>query len=152
MAMYIPPGRRRRRLLLSAGAALVVGLVIGAVLGRTTAPTVEDRVRDVQDSAASAVAQLEALPTEYGQLLAGGTEFDQGGGVDDALARTRREIDGAIADAPWVSATEIDDLHAAIEAIRAGADERVSVTELEGLIAEAGESISGAFGTPRDDG
>src|ERR1700709_2801189 len=106
MAMYIPPGRKRRRLLLWIGASVVVGLVIGGILGRVTAPTVEDKVKGARDDAAAAVAQLQALPPEYEKQLSGSSEFEKGGGVDDALTRTRSQLDDAISSAPWITPQE----------------------------------------------
>ena len=42
MAIYVPRARRRRNLILVGVAGLVVGLVGGGVVGRASAPTVED--------------------------------------------------------------------------------------------------------------
>jgi len=148
MAMYIPPGRRRRRLLLSVLAAVVVGLVIGVIVGRVTAPTVEDRVAEVRDTAAGAIGQLQALPFEYEKQLSGDQQFEQGGGVDDALARTRDELDRAIADAPWLTGVQIDAVHAAIDDLRSAAREPVSPDDFETQVGQATDAITAVFGSP----
>jgi hypothetical protein len=146
MAMYIPPTRRRRRLLLWIGASLVVGLVLGGILGRVTAPTVEDKVASVRDDAAAAIAQLQALPIEYEKQLSGNAQFEKGGGVDDALARTRSQLDDAIADAPWITATQIDDVHQAIDDLRDDAKNEVDGATFQRNLDQATETITTVFG------
>jgi hypothetical protein len=146
MAMYIPPGRRRRRLLLSVGAAVVVGLIVGVIVGRATAPTVDDRVADVRAAAAGAVAQLQALPLEYEKQAGGDQQFKEGGGVDDALGRTRGDLDDAIADAPWLTGTQIDAVHAAIDDLRTAARDGVSPSDFETQTDQAIDDITAVFG------
>ncbi len=53
MALYVPAGRRRRNFIIGLVGALIVGLIIGALLGRVSAPTVSDKVSSVQDSGSS---------------------------------------------------------------------------------------------------
>jgi gas vesicle protein len=146
MAMYIPPGRKRRRLLVWIGASVIVGLVIGGILGRVTAPTVEDKVKSARDDAAAAVAQLQALPIEYEKQLSGSSEFEKGGGVDDALARTRTQLDDAISNAPWITPQQIDEVHKAIDDLRADAKQEVSGAVFQRNLDQATETITGVFG------
>lgn len=144
--MYIPPGRRRRRLLAWIGVSLVVGLIVGAVVGRVTAPTVEDRVAGVRDDAAAAVAQLQALPIEYQKQLDGNQQFRHGGDVDDALARTRSQLDDAISNAPWIAAAQIDEVHAAIDALRTDARRRAPGATFQRDLDQATQTITSVFG------
>jgi hypothetical protein len=146
MAMYIPPGRKRRRLLLWIGASVVVGLVIGGILGRVTAPTVEDKVKGARDDAAAAVAQLQALPSEYEKQLSGSSEFEKGGGVDDALTRTRSQLDDAISSAPWITPQEIDTVHKAIDDLRTDAKQQVTGAVFQRNLDQATETITSVFG------
>jgi hypothetical protein len=146
MAMYIPPGRKRRRLLIWIGASVVVGLVIGALLGRATAPTIDDKVQSARDDAAAAVAQLQALPIEYQKQLSGNQQFQNGGGVDDALARTRSQLDDAISNAPWITPTQIDDVHAAIDGLRKDAQNQVTGATFQHNLDQATETITTIFG------
>lgn len=94
MAIYVPDSTRRRRLLIIAGACLVVGLVVGAALGRATASGVDDSVARVRDHAEDAITALQRLPIEYEQALA-----DEGGEdtatITGALQRARAELDQA---------------------------------------------------------
>jgi hypothetical protein len=146
MAMYIPPGRRRRRLLLWIGASLIVGLIVGGFVGRATAPSVEDKVRTARDDAAAAVAQLQALPIEYQKQLGGSKEFAKGGGVADALARTRSQLDDAISNAPWITPSQIDQIHQAIDGLRSDAQQQVSGSDFEHDLDQATETITNIFG------
>ena len=146
MAMYIPPGRKRRRLLLWIGASVIVGLVIGGILGRVTAPTIEDKVKSARDDAAAAVAQLQALPIEYQKQLSGNQQFQNGGGVDDALARTRSQLDDAISNAPWITPTQIDQVHQAIDGLRDDAKQQVTGATFQHNLDQATETITGVFG------
>jgi gas vesicle protein len=146
MAMYIPPGRKRRRLLIWITASVIVGLVIGGILGRVTAPTVDDKVQSVRDDAAAAVAQLQALPIEYEKQISGSKEFAKGGGVDDALARTRSQLDDAIGNAPWLGPSQIDEVHKAIDDLRKDAQQQVSGAEFQHNLDQATETITNVFG------
>ena len=146
MAMYIPPGRRRRRILLAVGAALVVGIALGVVAGRATAPTIEDRVRDARDAAAAAIAQIQALPIEYEQELSGAETFADGG-ASDAIARARAELDDAIADAPWITPEQIDTVHEALDDLEDAARAKVAAGDFETRVADATETLATVFGT-----
>jgi F0F1-type ATP synthase membrane subunit b/b' len=146
MAMYIPPGRKRRRLLLWIGASVLVGLVLGGILGRITAPTVEDKINSARDDAAAAVAQLQALPLEYEKQLSGSSQFKDGGGVDDALARTRGQLDEAISNAPWITPTQIDAVHKAIDGLRDDAASQVTGATFQRNLDQATETITTIFG------
>ena len=52
------------------GVALVAGLIVGALVGRITAPTVDDRISSVQEDARQTAAALRvlALHDESGAL------------------------------------------------------------------------------------
>jgi hypothetical protein len=146
MAMYIPPGRRRRRLLLSIGVAVVIGLGVGVIIGRATAPTVDDRVGEVRDAAAAAVAQLQALPIEYQKQASGDQQFKGGGGVDDALARTRSELDDAVSEAPWLTGVQIDAVHGAVDDLRTAARSGADPSDFETQTRQAVDTITAVFG------
>jgi hypothetical protein len=75
MSLYRQAGRASgRTLLLAATAALVVGLIAGFVVGRSTAPkpTLAERVADLRASLAPAREGLELAATEYGQAVRSG--------------------------------------------------------------------------------
>jgi hypothetical protein len=75
MSLYRQAGRASARtLLIAAVAALVVGLIAGFLLGRSTAPkpSLADRVADLRASLAPAREGLELTGTEYGQAVRSG--------------------------------------------------------------------------------
>jgi hypothetical protein len=96
MALYVPQSRRRRRLALTAAATAVVGLVVGAGLGRLSAPTVEDRVNSVRSDARDTASGLQVISL-HAEVAAVGA-----GGTDAVLNRTARELADEFDRAPWV--------------------------------------------------
>ena len=61
MAIYVPRARRRRNLIIVSVVCAVVGAALGLGLGRSSAPTVEDRVRSVRTEARDIAAQLRVV-------------------------------------------------------------------------------------------
>jgi hypothetical protein len=118
MALYVPAGARRRRLVLIAVAGLLVGAVAGFVAGRSTAPGLEDEVGEVQDLAVDAATAFQRIPIEYEQLLAGegGESLDT---VQDAVDRADEQLRAATSEAIWLSDGASDELDASIDDLRA---------------------------------
>lgn len=146
MAIYMPAGRRRRRAALAMGAAFVVGLVLGGLIGRLTAPSVEDRVGDVRSEARSVQGELQAMPINYEKELQQETQFEQGGGVTDALARARRQLDGALADAPWLGRDSRASARAALTTLSDARQSRVPPEEFNRLVTQGSDQIGQVFG------
>jgi hypothetical protein len=96
MALYVPQSRRRRRLALTAAGTAVVGLILGAGLGRMSAPTVEDRVADVRNDARDTASGLQVISLHAEATTVGA------GGTDLVLARTARELADEFDRAPWI--------------------------------------------------
>jgi len=96
MALYVPQSRRRRRLALTAAGTAVLGLVIGAGLGRLSAPTVDDRVASVRNDARDTASGLQVISLHAEATTVGA------GGTDLVLARTARELADEFDRAPWV--------------------------------------------------
>src|SRR5512134_3173655 len=92
MALYIPAGARRRRLVLFVVLALVVGLGLGDVGGRATSPGLADDV----------ATALLRIPIEYEQAVAGeGGESTET--ITGAIERARLQLDDAYAEAIWLA-------------------------------------------------
>src|SRR3954465_1754396 len=75
MSLYRQAGRASRRtVLIAAIAALVVGLLAGFLLGRSTAPkpSLAERVSDLRTGLAPARGGLGLAATEYGQAVRSG--------------------------------------------------------------------------------
>ena len=112
MALYIPAGRRRRRTILIAVGALLIGLTLGAIAGRSTAPTIEDRISSVRSDAHTTSAALRVIALHD---AAGAVSTQQGdGGTELVLQRTRTDLERRFGRAPWLPATArqklLDDL------------------------------------------
>ena len=120
MAIYIPRARRRRNLILVAVAGVVVGLVLGAVFGRASAPTVEGRVRSVRNEARDIAAQLRVVSFHESQATQS-LNANGDAGADLALRRTEANVRQLLRRAPWVGTKTGTDLLADTVALRAEA-------------------------------
>lgn len=121
MALYIPAGRRRRRTIALTATALLIGLVAGGLVGRASAPSVEDRIHSVQVDARRTAAGLRVLAL-HDQAGAIATQTPGGGGAELVLARTRIELERSFARAPWLARAQRDQLLLALDALRATPD------------------------------
>ena len=101
MALYVPAGARRRRVILALVGGVVVGLIVGYLVGRATSPDLADEVAEVQDLAVDATTALQRIPIEYEQAVAGegGESTDT---ITGALDRASAQLDDAYAAAIWL--------------------------------------------------
>ena len=86
MAIYVPRARRRRNLILVSAAALVVGAILGVTAGRSSAPTIEDRVKSVRSEARGIASQLRVVSIHEGE---GAVSLSGGGDAGAGLALQR---------------------------------------------------------------
>lgn len=130
MALYVPAGARRRRLVLALVGGLVVGLVIGFLLGRVTSPGLSDDVAEVQSLALDATTALQRIPIEYEQSVAG-----QGGESTDtisaAIDSAQGQLDDAYAGALWLADDASVTTDASFDALRALVDQKASTAEFQ---------------------
>lgn len=143
MALYIPAGRRKRRTVLVAVGAIVVGLLLGFGIGRSTAPTAAEQVRSVQDDARQVSSGLRvlALHDEAGAIA---TQGSGDGGAQLVLERAQEDLRAAIDDATWIAPAEGEALLAELAALAARTDRTDSSF---GTAAEATAArIDAAFG------
>jgi hypothetical protein len=120
MALYVPSTRRRRRLIAVAVIAVVVGLALGLVIGRSTAPTVDDRVSSVRSDARDTAARLRVIAFHEQQGAAsagGGTQ-----GADLVLRNTADDLHHLYDRAPWLRASDKKSLDDALSALQATPD------------------------------
>jgi hypothetical protein len=150
MALYVPAGRRRRRVIGGLVLAVVVGLLLGFGLGRQTATSTSDDVTSVQDQARDAVGALQSAPTEYAQAAAGATaEFANGGGAGAALDRVERQVKDALDAAPWLGPASRAAALAALDDVRTVAARKGSPDEFEKAVGAAADQLEEIFGIDR---
>ena len=145
MAIYVPRARRRRNLILIGVAGLVIGAVLGSAMGRSSAPTVEDRVRSVRSEARAIASQLRVVSLHEG---AGAASLTGGGdaGADLALRRTETNLRALFRRAPWVTAKSAGNLIAKTTALRAAAPGQVSSEGFGKQVDELADDIEETFG------
>jgi hypothetical protein len=139
MALYTPQAQRRRRLMILAIAAFLLGGVLGGFAGRLTAPTVADQVADVRNQAQQMSAQLRVLSLH---VDAGAASLGAGGdaGAVLALQRADGDLTRLLEQAPWVSAQQGTALRAQLHelerAARTGAGTKSFAADVDRLAAE----------------
>src|SRR5215211_5563939 len=101
MALYVPPSRRRRRLVLTSVACLAVGIVAGLLIGRATVTTTGERIAEVRTEADDLATRVQALTIEYDQAVTGQGDTVEAG-VIDALDAIDRDASRALARAAWL--------------------------------------------------
>ena len=145
MALYVPAGARRRRLVLVAVVALAVGLAVGYVAGRASSPGLADDVAEVQDLAADAATALQRIPIEYEQAV-----VDEGGESTDtirsALESAELQLDDAYAEAIWLTDGTRDITDPAFGALQRLVEDRVEASDFEDAVGVLVEQIERIFG------
>jgi hypothetical protein len=145
MVDYIPLSRRRRNAALLALATLLAGVVLGMVVGRSTAITASEAARDVRSQGDTLGTRIEALTIEYDQAVSGGGDTIQGG-VLDALDLIDTDIDGLIDEAPWLGPTQVQQLHDATAAVRAAGENAVDPDQFSTIASSTATLIRDTFG------
>jgi hypothetical protein len=146
VALYVPAGRRRRNIILGLVGAVIVGLIIGAVLGRVTAPTIDDKVSSVQDTVRAVTARIRATPIEYEKQLNGSTEFRGGGTVAQSLSDAQQSLNGALDDAVWMGGSQRNEIKGSMAALLATAKSKTSAARYEKLAEETAAALESSFG------
>ncbi len=144
MALYVPAGARRRRLILAIVTGLVLGLALGFVLGRSTAQGLGDRVDAVKAQASDAATALERIPIEYEQAVtdSGGESTET---ITAAVDRARAQLDDAYAEAIWFDAEASVETDDALDAVSEAVVDEAEPADLASLIDEAVVAIQQRF-------
>jgi hypothetical protein len=146
VALYVPAGRRRRNVIIGLVGALIVGLIVGAFIGRASAPGISDKVSSVQDSARAVTARLQATPIEYQKQLNGSTEFKSGGTVLQSLTDAQATMRGALDDAVWLGPAQRQDVEDALDALVTAAKAKVAAATYAKLVNTAVTRIATGLG------
>jgi hypothetical protein len=145
MAIYVPRARRRRNTILVGVAGLVLGAVLGGLMGRASAPTVEDRVRSVRAEARDIAAQLRVVSLHEGENAASlGVTGDAG--ADLALRRTEDNLKRLFRRTPWVPGKTGADLLSDTVALRASAPGQARTEAFGKQIDALADRIEATFG------
>jgi len=144
VAVYIPQARRRRRLLIAAAVAFVLGGVLGVLGGRLTAPTPAERVAAVQEQARQVSSQLRVLSLHS---QAGAASLDGGdGGAALALQRADADLGRALGQAPWIPAQRGNALRDRLHGLERAAAPQARTAAFAADIDRLAADIDTAFG------
>jgi hypothetical protein len=143
MAVYGGQAKRKRTTVLVAVATLAVGLVLGVVIGRATAPTIDDKVADGRAGGRDLVSALQVLPLEYSQARSGseGTAL-----IGDTVERAVARLNPALDDAPWLGPAQRRSATQAVRSVTAAADRKVAPAAFQTVVDKAAATVSGLFG------
>jgi hypothetical protein len=145
--LYIPAGRRRRRAIVIAVAALVVGVVVGWALGRSTAVTPADAARDARERAGVATSQLTSSEIHYAQVVQGeGDTTELRASVEASLDRAAADLSDALARASWIDEGAADDLRRAVAEVRDAERATAPIDDYNAAIDRAERAINERFG------
>lgn len=145
MAVYIPAGKRRRRVAVLVVAAVIVGVVVGLIVGRATAPDLSEGVSHARGRAGEVIDVLDSLPSEYEALhnhQPGKSTASILHGVDDAETRLRAAIDKA----EWLGPSGKQRLHASLDKVRADVTGHAPPSTLQADVRAATRVIDDEFG------
>jgi hypothetical protein len=145
MAIYVPRARRRRNTILVGVAGLVVGVVLGIAAGRSSAPTIEDRVKSVRGEAGAIASQLRVVSLHE---ESGAASFKGGGdaGAELALRRTETNLRALFRRAPWVTTKASGQLIADTTALQTEAPKQANTEEFSKQVNALADKIEATFG------
>ncbi len=120
MALYVPAARRRRRIVVFTVVALVLGLALGALLGRVTAPTVDDRLASVRKNAQQTAAGLRVIAIHDESNAVSNQTANAGANL--VLEQTRSDLHNEFNDAPWITLAQREALLKSLDELEAQPD------------------------------
>jgi hypothetical protein len=145
MAIYVPPSRRRRQLILVGLVALLVGALIGAFTGRATAPSVDEKVSASQQRAKELAAGLRVIAIHQ-EADTASLQASADAGADLTLRRTESALKDTLSGAPWIAPATTSNLLAMMASLRATAAGRASTPEFAQRVETMAAAIESAFG------
>jgi hypothetical protein len=145
MAIYVPRARRRRNTIVVGVAGLLVGVLLGAAAGRSSAPTIEDRVKSVRTEARAIASQLRVVSLHE---ESGAASIKGGGdaGAELALQRTETNLRALFRRAPWVTTKASGNLIAETTALRAEAPKQADSEAFGRQVSALADEIEATFG------
>ncbi len=145
MALYVPLSRRRRNAFLVAAATLLLGLIAGFIVGRSTAITAGDSAADARSKGDTIATRIQALTIEYDQAVGGGDDSIKGG-VLDALDLVDSDLSKLIKASPWLGTAQATNLRASVTAVRTAATSKVAADQFAEITKTTAKFIRDTFG------
>ena len=145
MALYISAGRRRRRIIISAAVALVLGLAVGLLVGRAMVTTPREQADSVVATGRDLATRVDALTIEYEQVIAGRGD-SVAKGVTEPLVGIERDLRAVLAKAPWLGAEARTVLLAKLGELRAEAASGMSAARFASSTADVSNLIRSTLG------
>jgi hypothetical protein len=143
-------GAGGRTVIIAAAVALLVGLLGGYLLGRSTAPdpTLAEKIAEVRRAAGPAEQGLELTATEYSEAVRDGrvvapTEYQA---AQSDIQRVEDTIAGVRADLRALSAARAAALDRAVAALRAAVTRRAEPDQVQRLSDQARAALAAALG------
>jgi hypothetical protein len=146
MAVYVPPGRRRRATAALVAGALVLGGAIGYPIGRASAPSIGDRIGRARGEGRALVTALRVLPLEYRQAAGGSSETRL---IESTVRRSTEGLPRALDAAPWLGPAQRGAVTAAVAAVRAAARGHVAPAAFDAVVARSARAVETVYGLPR---
>ena len=145
MVRYVPPSRRRWRLVATAALALAVGVLTGLLIGRSTVTTAQEQAQQVRSQAVDLATRVQALTIEYDQAIAAQGDTIQAGVVDPLqgiIADADRTMDRAV----WLGAEDRTAVDDALQAVRQAALDRVPADQFATATSTAAGVLTQSLG------
>ena len=143
---FYPEQRRRWPAVLAASlAGLVIGGLAGGVIGRETAPTLEEQVAEVRRDARAVATRLGVVDTEYPQAVSGGrvvgrTEYD---GVRARVENAQNALESLRGRLRRVDPAGYDEASRAVQRLRRDVDARADAATVAADVARARRALGG---------
>jgi hypothetical protein len=145
MVRYVPPSRRRWRLVATALVALAIGVVAGLLIGRSTVTTAQQRAQQVRNEAVDLATRVQALTIEYDQAIAAQGDTIEAG-VVDPMQGIIADADRTMARAVWLGADDRTAVDDALRAVRQAALDRVPADQFATATATAAGVLTQTLG------
>lgn len=146
MALYISAGRRRRTTIVVGIASIVLGIVLGFLLGRGTATTIDDRVAEARDAGRKLASSLRVLPLEYEKIV---TADGSGSGAADIITRSLAKEQATLDTAPWLGDEQVAAVKEQLDVLRQAPGDDMSPTEFNEAVDSAAATVETTFGVAR---
>ena len=144
MAVYMSASRQRRRVIGVAIAALIVGVVVGALFGRATASGVDDALSSSRTKGRSIASALGTLPFEYEQARAEAAGEDQER-IESAVQIVVDMVPPALDKASWLGPGARRQVTDAVDAVRQAVRNKASVTAVTTAVDSAVATVQDVF-------